>query len=339
MIKRWGRVAFFVLLLIPAIVVIGIVVVRAPDVVVYCAHDSVYAAAIIQKFETQTGLRVAVKYDTEATKSLGLTELLIYERERPQCDVFWNNELLGTLDLQKQGVLEPYKGSGYARIPEVHKDPDGHWTGFAARMRVYIVNTNLCTASYAAIEERLTAGDLSRVAMARPLYGTTLTHYAVLWRQLGEAGLVAWHDSLRERGLRVLAGNSTVKNQVAAGGCDFGFTDTDDFFMAQDAGAPVALLPVLTPAGQTIVIPNSVSIMAHCPHELAARRFVDYLLSAETELALANSPSRQIPLGPVDRSRLPNEVADLVPAAAKGCSLAGLGESRTACIAWLKEGG
>jgi iron(III) transport system substrate-binding protein len=337
--RPWLRIVFLILMLLPAAFVITLVHLRAPDLVVYCAHDSLYADAVIRDFEAQSGLRVAVKYDSEATKSLGLTELLVYEQERPQCDVFWNNELLGTLDLQAGGLLAPYKGEGHTRMPATHKDPDGMWTGFGARMRVYIVNTNRCAATYAAVDARLASDDLSRVAMARPLYGTTLTHYCVLWQQMGRAGLQAWHAAVRQRGLRELAGNSTVKNQVAAGVCDLGFTDTDDFFLAQDAGSPVALLPVVTPDEKTIVIPNTVSIIAGGRQPDNARRFVDYLLSAETEIALANSPSRQIPLGPVDPSRLPPEVVALLPAAARGGTLNGLNEIRTACIAWLKGEG
>lgn len=310
---------------------------RRPDLVLYCAHDSVYADAVVQAFEAASGLRVAVRYDTEATKSLGLTELLLREQQRPRCDLFWNNELLGTLDLAERGILAPYRGTGYARIPAAWRDPAGRWTGFGARLRVYIVNTNRCEATAAVLEERLATGDLSRVAMARPLYGTTLTHYCVLWREWGEAGLRAWHRSLRERGLRELTGNSTVKNQVAAGGCDFGFTDSDDFFLAQDAGAPVRWLPVLLSGGQTVVIPNTAGVIAGCRHPEAAGRFLDFLLSAETELALANSASRQIPLGLVDETRLSADVKALRRAAVRGCPLTGLGEIRSACMAWLKQ--
>lgn len=320
-----------------AVLLIGFGLSRQPELVIYCAHDSIHADSIIRDFEKQTGVRVAVKYDTEASKSLGLTELLVREKERPRCDVFWNNELLGTLDLKARGVLSPYVGTGYERIPDANKDPDGTWAGFGARMRVYIVNTNLCAADYNVLNERLASDDLSRVAMARPLYGTTLTHYCVLWRLLGEDGLKKWHFSLRERGLRELSGNSTVKNQVAAGGCDFGFTDTDDFFQALDAGAPVALLPVLLDGEETIAIPNTVAMIAGGRNPANARRFIDFVLSAETELALANSPSRQIPLGPVDISRLNDDVRLLMESVARGCSLEGLDSIRTSCVAWLKE--
>ena len=109
--------------------------------VVYCAHDSIYSEKILRDFEKRTGIPVAIRFDTEATKSLGLVELLVREKEAPRCDVFWNNELLGTLDLAERGILEPYASASFARIPAAFKDPGGRWTGFAARLRVYIFNT------------------------------------------------------------------------------------------------------------------------------------------------------------------------------------------------------
>ncbi|MGB8165858.1 MAG: ABC transporter substrate-binding protein, partial [Chthoniobacteraceae bacterium] len=66
------------------------------------------------------------------------------------------------------------------------------------------------------------------------------------------------------------------------------------------------------------------------------RKLVDFLLSEETELALANSKSRQIPLGPVPADRLPAEVRELVEWAKDGVDLTQLGPARAACLAWLK---
>jgi iron(III) transport system substrate-binding protein len=304
--------------------------------VVYCAHDSVYSDAVLRDFESSTGVAVAPKYDTEATKSLGLVELLIREKERPRCDVFWNNELLGTLQLQAEGVLQSYKGRGYERIPQAFKDPDGHWVGFGARLRVYIVNTDRLDPTERAVGQTLD-GDLSRVAIAKPIYGTTLTHYTVLWDLLGESGLKEWHADLRERGVLEATGNAHVKNLVAQGTCDLGFTDTDDYFVARDEGRPVAVLPIRLPDGSTICIPNTVCIIKGTRRPGDAQRLVDYLLSAECELALARSKSRQIPLGPADEAGLPPEVRELKEWAAAGVRLAGLGPARTACLTWLKQ--
>jgi len=304
--------------------------------VVYCAHDAIYADSILHDFEKRSGIPVAIRYDTEATKSLGLTELLIREKDAPRCDVFWNNELLGTTDLQDRGILQPYQGSGYARIPAAFKAPDGSWTGFAARMRVIIYNTQKIGSTPPNLTMLLPGTDLSRIALAKPLYGTTLTHYVVLWHEWGGDKLRAWHRQWRTDRVKELDGNAAVKDAVAEGACYAGFVDTDDYFEAKDDGRPVAMQPVELDDGKTICIPNTVAIIRGSRHSGAARKLVDFLLSEETELALANSKSRQIPLGPVPQDQLQADVRELKPWADKGVDLTALGPARAECLAWLK---
>jgi iron(III) transport system substrate-binding protein len=337
---------------LPVVVVAGIVLAwrflwlgGGRPLVVYCAHDSVYSNEVLRAFERKSGVSVAPKYDTEATKSLGLVELLVAEKEGPVCDVFWNNQLLGTLQLQEEGMLLPYRGPGYERIPDGLKDPEGRWAGFAARFRVWIVNTGRMEPTDEAVRARL-EGDLSRVAIANPLFGTTLTHYSVLWDLWGAERLKAWHRSSRERGLVQATGNAHVKNLVARGVCDLGLTDTDDFFAAKDEGLPVAMVPVRLAAqhgaarldhGPVVCMPNTVAIIRGTRRLAEATRLVDYLLSEECELALANSRSRQIPLGPVDESRLPREVRELKGLAAAAFPLARAAGARAECVSWLKN--
>lgn len=308
---------------------------RGDALVVYCAHDAIFSEAILRDFERETGIAVDVRFDTEATKSLGLLQLIEREREHPRCDVLWNNELLGTLALAEQGLLEPYQGTGWQRIPEKFRDPDGRWVGFAARMRVWIVNPKEVPADDATITAVLDA-EPSRAAFAQPLFGTTLTHYAALWHAWGPEKLQHWHRDLRQRGLREVRGNAVVKDLVAAGSCDLGATDTDDLFVALDAGASVDYAPIRI-NGQTIAIPNSVAIIRGTKRRKAAERLVDYLTSAETEVKLAWSPARQIPLGPFDSDEFPFVVARLHDLAAESVDLRPLLPARQACLEWLRR--
>jgi iron(III) transport system substrate-binding protein len=304
--------------------------------VIYCAHDAVYAEKILRDFEKRTGILLAIRFDTEATKSLGLTELLIREKDAPRCDVFWNNELLGMLDLQQRGLLQPYKGPGYARIPAAFKAADGSWAGFAARLRLVIYNTAKIGSTPPNLTALLPGSDLTRVAIAKPLYGTTLTHYTLLWHLWGADKLKTWHSDWRVSGVKELNGNAAVKDAVADGVCYAGFTDTDDYFEAKDERFPVAMIPVRLDDGKTICIPNTVAIIQGARHTRAAQKLVDFLLSEETELALANSKSRQVPLGPVPVEKLPAEVRELASWARDGEDLTSLGTAPAECLAWLK---
>jgi iron(III) transport system substrate-binding protein len=308
--------------------------------VVYCSHDSTYSEEILRDFEREFGIRLIIRFDTEATKSIGLMNLLIAERENSQCDVFWNNEVLGTMNLQKLGLLQSYKGKGFARIPAQYKADDGCWTGFAARLRVFIVNTDSMAATHEAIFQRLNAfgkNGLSRVAVAKPMFGTTLTQYVALWDEVGGEELKRQHKSLRDRGLLEVNGNSVVKDLVASGRCDFGWTDTDDFFLAVDEGQPVEMVPVIMTREHAICIPNSVSIIRGTRRLGAAQKLVDFLLSQDVETRLACSPSRQIPLGQVDFTELPEEVQDLKLWSERSVDLKLLADAHADCLSWLKS--
>lgn len=305
-------------------------------VVVYCAHDLVFAQEILDDFTRETGINVAVVGDTEATKSLGLVQRLLLEKDHPRCDVFWNNQLLGTIQLSEAGVLGPYRGSGWKRMPDRFKDPEGNWVGFAGRLRVWIVNTDKIPAEEPGLLERLASPDLRRMAIAQPLFGTTLSHFSILWQEWGPEKLKAWYQSLKARGCRIVPGNATVKNLVAEGVCDFGWTDTDDYFVARDDGFPVQQIPIRI-GTRTICIPNTVGIIRGTGKLREARALVDYLLSKEVELKLARSQSRQIPLGPVDTSELPEDVLPLAVWARDSFDMREFSRARAECLTWLKR--
>jgi iron(III) transport system substrate-binding protein len=304
--------------------------------VVYCSHDSIYSEVILRDFERRTGIQVVIRFDTEATKSLGLVNLLIAEKDGPQCDVFWNNEVLGTMRLKNEGVLAPYAGAGYRRIPDSFKDPESYWTGFAARLRVGIMNTATAIPLQTDPISEESDADLSDMAIAKPLYGTSLTHYSALWHELGGERLKDWHNDRIKRGLLVVNGNAVVKNLTAEGQCNYGWTDTDDYYLALDDARTVDLIPLRTPSGKTICIPNSVAMIRGTTRPEAAKRLIEFLLSEETESRLAKSRSRQIPLGPVQRDELPEEVRWLATLAEDAVDLNLLHQAHDECRAWLE---
>jgi len=314
---------------------------QSDAVELWCAHDAIYADQVVAAFTKASGIQVVVRYDSEATKSLGLVERLARDGGR-DCDVFWNNEILGTLSLAQAGRLQPHQGTGWQRSSL--KDPQGLWTGFGARLRVAAVHPPKLAADEAAVAA-FWRGPLGDAAMAKPIYGTTLTQCAVLWQALGgEPGFAAWHDGALARGLRLVDGNSATRDLAAAGTVALGLTDTDDAVAAVAAGKPLRMLPLrlgmladVPPAlaKRTIVIPNTVAILKDCRHAEAARRLADFIASAEVEAMLAHSAA-QVPLGPVDDALLPETIRPLKAWAADAVDLQTLLPARDAVLAWLK---
>ena len=267
-------------------------------VVVYTSLDQPFSEPILNEFESRTGIEVKAVYDVEAAKTTGLANRLIAEKNRPQADVFWSSEYAQTLLLKEKGVLTPYDSPSAKEIPAQYRDSENYWTGFAARARVIIVNTELVPESEypKSIFDLLDLKWKDEAGIANPLFGTTATHAAALFAYLGVNDARAYFEGLLDNDIHVVDGNSVVRDMVVSGELKIGLTDTDDAYAAVARGEPVKLIfPDQNGLG-TLLIPNTVALIQDGPHPEAAKQFIDFLLSPETEERLAFSTSRQIPV-------------------------------------------
>jgi iron(III) transport system substrate-binding protein len=296
-----------------------------PHVVLYSAQDEEFATAILERFREKTGLRVAPKYDTEANKSVSLYNELVQEAGRPRCDVFWNNEPLATIRLQRQGLLQPYaspSAAGLRPFPPSAKSGDDTWHAFATRCRVLIVNKRLLKKE----DWPQSLLDLSheryrgRAVMAKPIFGTTATQAACLFDVLGTAEAERYYRGLKTNQIQIAPGNKQVAEWVGQGATPsgqavvVGVTDTDDALEEMKAGHDVAIVipdrdALAASRMGVLFIPNTLAILKDCPNPEGARRLVDYLLSAEVEEALAKADSHQIPFRPEVNVELPPPLA------------------------------
>jgi iron(III) transport system substrate-binding protein len=229
--------------------------------------------------------------------------------------VFWNNELAHTVRLAQKGLLDSYVSPSAKGIPANYRDADGRWTGFAARARIFIVNKDRIKdpADYPRSLWDLTNPKWKgRCAIARPLTGTTLTHFTALRIHMGKERFDEFLKGLHANEVKFLQSNGATMRQTATGRVDFALTDTDDFHVALTKGHPVAaVFPDQCESEMgAMLIPNSVAIMKDCRHPETARRLVDFILSEEVEALLAAAKSAQIPLrssvrGPAEPSILP----------------------------------
>jgi iron(III) transport system substrate-binding protein len=291
---------------------------RAPreQVVIYTSVDQVFSEPILERFEDKTGIEVLAVYDVEAAKTTGLVNRLIAEKSNPQADVFWNGEVAQTIMLKEEGVLEPYTSPNAAEILAVHRDPEDRWVGFAGRARVFLANTDLVApeAMPDSIHDMLDPtwpGD--QLGIAYPLFGTTATHAAALYARWGAEEARAYFEALAARDVRVVDGNSVVRDMVVDGSLAYGLTDTDDACTAVEKGAPVRIVIPDQGAGQmgTLIIPNTVALIAGGPNPANGRALIDYLLSDAVAEAMIASGWSHVALGGSTTS-----TADCLPTAA-----------------------
>lgn len=258
-------------------------------VIVYTSVDQPYSEPVLELFEEQTGIHVRAIYDTEATKTTGLVSRLIAERNQPQADVYWSSEIAQTLWLQEQGVLAPYSSAAADGIPEAYRDPGDHWTGLGLRARILFVNTDLVPEDeyphsiFDLLEPRWQPGE---VGLANPLFGTTATHAAALYAGLGADAAKSYFEGLQDRGVRIVDGNSVVRDMVVSGDLKVGLTDTDDAYASVRQGKPVKVIFPDQDGVGTLLIPNTVALIAGGPNPEQGQALIDFLLSREVEETL-----------------------------------------------------
>jgi iron(III) transport system substrate-binding protein len=270
------------------------------EVVIYTSLDRPHSKPVLDRFERETGIRVKALYDTEASKTVGLVNRLIGESSHPQADVFWSSEVIRTLVLKDKGILAGYRSPTADQIPAEFRDAEGYWTGFAARARVLLVNTELTQDAPASPQDLTKPQWRGKFAMANPLFGTTGTEVANTWVNWGPERTRHYLAALRENGVVITSGNATACEMVANGRIPVCMTDTDDAFTAMAQGHPVRMIFPDQGEGEggAFLIPNTVSLIKGSPNSENGKKLIDFLLSPEVEEMLAQSVAGQIPVRP-----------------------------------------
>lgn len=234
-----------------------------PVVILYAAQDQVYAEPILRDFERETGVRVRPVFDSEAAKTVALANRLLAERRHPQCDVFWGNEELRTRQLAAADVFRATNG----------------WAAFGWRSRrIALGSTATNLPLPRSLPDLTNAIYRGRVALARPLFGTTATHFLTLRQHWGESNWLAWCRALAANKPFLLDGNSAAARFAARGEAAIALTDSDDIAAESREGATLSALPLTT---ESLLIANTVAVVRDCPHPDAAQRLFEYLQRPE----------------------------------------------------------
>ena len=257
--------------------------------VLYTSVDEPYARPIVEQFEKETGIRVTLVTDAEASKSVGLSERLRAEKDHPRADVWWDNECFLAINLADEGVLAAYDSPAAHDIPEKFRDAEHRWAGSVLRVRMLVSSPgNAGSPAPSHLRDLLRPQLNGHVAIARPTAGTTGGHIAALYTAWGKQRTEEFLRGLHDNGVKLVGGNSVVAESVARGDLWAGLCDNDD---AADAAANVGKLDAVLPDqgdrdDGTLAIPCTVSLVAGAPHPDSAKRLIDFLLSREVDQKL-----------------------------------------------------
>ncbi len=259
------------------------------EVVIYSSIDEPYLRPLMQDFEKQSGITVRIVTDTEATKSAALVERLIAEKDHPQADVYWGNEIFHTINLAEQEIFSPYRPKTAEDVPAKWRGAGDLYTDVGLRARMIACSTRPqykdLVSKIHGLQDLADPAFKGRIAVCHPAFGTASGAISALYLVWGKEKFTTYMNALKANGIKLLGGNSAVADQVAGGLLAAGPTDNDDISNAKADGQQIdGVLPDQGADGiGTLLIPGSVALVRNCQHEENAKKLIDFVCQPSTE--------------------------------------------------------
>ena len=256
------------------------------EIIVYCGVDEPYASKVFAEFEKQSGIHVAIQYDIESSKSVGLAGKLEAESAHPRADVWWGSEAFLSTRLASENILEPYAPTTGTDIPPEFKDPQGYWTGIGLRARVLAISNPPPLFQITGIEDLADPRLKNKICISRPTAGATGAHVAALYVFWGRDKTIAFFHKLHDNGIAALGGNAEVADQVGNGVYSVGLTDSDDVSNSSANGGKLSMVVPDQSTFGTLAMPTTIGLVRGTRHEQAAKKLIDFLASKQVEQML-----------------------------------------------------
>lgn len=253
-------------------------------VVFYTAIDLKVAEAIAKRFEAQYGIKVQV----ERTGSERVFQRVQQERASKiyAVDVLDGSDQALFITWKREGILEPYVPEDAVKWPAEVRDPDGTYVASRYTLMPIGYNTNLvkpedAPKSFADLLDPKWSG---KIVKAHPGYsGGIVTSTFQISRALGWG----YFEKLgKQKVMQIQSSTEPPKKlslgerAVAADGLEY------MHLTLQDNGAPIA---IVYPTEGTPIIPGCTGIAKNAPHPNAAKLFMNFIASRDTQQFLVDT--------------------------------------------------
>ncbi|MGD1816802.1 MAG: ABC transporter substrate-binding protein [Pleomorphochaeta sp.] len=249
---------------------------------VYTGMLEEHGALVCQAFEKETGIK------TNYVRMSGgeIFARIKAEKENPQASVWYGGGSLTFIEADKLGLLEHYQSPVAANFPEQFKDPNGAWTGIYSGYLGFYGDKEWLDANNLELpqtwDDLLNPAFKGEIVMAHP--GSSSTAYNVLVTILQLKGEEAGWDYLQKLNENVRqytksgsAGGRMV--QLHETGLTVGYLHDAIAFKREGYDHIV----MTAPSDGTGYEVGAVGIIKNSPNQEAAKKFVDFVLTAKVQ--------------------------------------------------------
>jgi len=288
------------------------------ELTVYSGRSEELVGPLLERFNDETGINVAVRYGDTAELALLLAE----EGGDTPADVFYSQSPGATGYLADADLLAGLEPDVLSQVDERFRNADGRWVGVTGRQRVLVYNSELVEegdlpASVLDVNDPEYAG---RVAVA-PENGSFQDFVTALAQVEGTDVARGWLTGLAEAGAPTYANNNAIVEAVSRGEVEMGLVNHyyNYRFLEENPDAPTRNHVFAAGDLGSLVIDSTVSVTAGAADNADADALVAFLLSEESQRYFADE-TKEYPLaegvepaadvGPLDLGATPGYQAD-----------------------------
>jgi iron(III) transport system substrate-binding protein len=250
--------------------------------VIYCGRSKALVEPLIDRFRQETGMKVEVRY----AGSTELANLLVEEGRRSPADLFFSQDPGATGAVEAAGLLGELPSHVLESVDRIFRSQSGNWVGVSGRARVFAHSTervnaeNLPETVFGFTDPRW-AG---RVGWA-PTNASFHMFVSAMRATHGDAITADWLRAMKANGVKDYSNNRAAIQGVADGEVDVSLVNhyyLKGFLDDRGESFPVRNHRPEEDLGGMVSV-ASVGVLRSARHPDAARRFVEFLLTTESQ--------------------------------------------------------
>jgi len=256
---------------------------QGPTLTIYSGRSQSLVEPLVKRFEAETGIRVQVRYGTDAQILAALQE----EGSRSPADLFWANTAGALGQASAKGLLRPL-GETLLKRPLAFVPASRTWVPLTLRLRVLAYNPDRIKAEE--LPESLL--DLPRFAREKGLLGRVGWTPTYSSFQDMVAGMIALHGEEKTRewllAMKALApkaypSNPAMLDAIRAGEVDLGSTNHYYVVRFRRAGYRLGMHLFRDGDAGNLALVTGAGLLKTGKNLTAATRFLTYLLSPQAQ--------------------------------------------------------
>lgn len=267
---------------------------QTQELIIYSGRKEPLIQPVLDQFQKATNIRIVLR----SGDASALANQLLEEQNNPRADIYIANDAGVLGKLTDAGVLQPYSS------PETEKIPSGYrgsgWIGVTGRARVIMYNKNMLKDDLPTSVLDLTDPRWKgKLAAAGTSNESMLGHLTALRELIGDTKTRDFVKGLVANQTTFFKGHTEVRKAVGRGEFPLGLLNHYYYHLQLAEGSPVGVIYPDQSSAQmgTVINVSGAGIIKGAKNLAAARRFVDFLLTAPAQQTFAKA-NYEFPLLP-----------------------------------------